>query len=758
MSSMTSFASFLVRRSVYKDACCGASSEGRDIGRKDPYTEEIGQLSEPKMFKFCVVFLLCGLLTPSQGLAGSASVSARVDKDVLEGAITGSLGNGNLLEGLLGGLLGGGGLVGGLLGGDGLVGGLLGEDGLVGGLLGGDGLVGGLLGDKGPVGGLLGGDGLVGGLLGDKGPVGGLLGGDGLVGGLLGGKGAVGGLLGGDGLLGGALGGDGLVGGALGGNGLVGGLLGDKGPVGGLLGGKGAVGGLLGGDGLLGGALGGDGLVGGALGGDGLVGGALGGNGGLAGGLLGEDSLAGGLLGGKGPVGGLLGDDPLAGVLGGDGAVGGLVGSNGIAGGLLGGSGLLGGRGQRGQGTSPEGGLLGKNGLLGTIQGLTGLKIVNITLPKITLGFLPGVGLQLNIYTQLLVDGNGAAGGLLQLQVEANITARVRLVQDKSGALKLVVENCKTLLGDVNIRVGPKVPLVEKTLKSVLGGVLPGLLCPVVDTVLGVVNSLLGSVTSVLPLGALGDLQYTLSSLPIIGDKSIQLDLNLLLRDAAGNVVEPVRGLSSPVTLLPTTGRGVQVGLSQDVLGAVLGLAQKQGAFNLDITSSAVPSSIPLSTSALISAFPQLSTVVPGSLPLALRVRPADVPQVSLRDGKATATLQDTIDVVTRRPGFPVQTLFSLDSDIGLNITPSVASGKLRTSLAIDRVKLRLASSQIGPINASRLEGWVTDVLTAAYVPAINSAVSAGIPLPNILNTNFENSQVDIADNTFVINQKPRVL
>ncbi|XP_032054466.1 BPI fold-containing family B member 3 [Aythya fuligula] len=665
---MTSFASFLVRRSLYKDACCGASSEGRDIGWKDPYTEEIDQLSEPKMFKFCVVFLLCGLLTPSQGLVGSASVSARVDKDVLESAITGSLANGNLLEGLLGGLLGGGGLVGGLLGGDGLVGGLLGGDGLVGGLLGEDGLVGGVLGGDGLVGGLLGGDGLVGGLLGDKGPVGGLLGGDGLVGGLLGDKGPVGGLLGGDGL--------------------VGGLLGDKGPVGGLLGG---------------------------------------------------DGLVGGLLGGKGSVGGLLGGD-------------------GLVGGLLGGSGLLGGRGQRGQGTSPEGGLLGKNGLLGTIQGLTGLKIVNITLPKITLSFLPGVGLQLNIYTQLLVDGNGAVGGLLQLQVEANITARVRLVQDKSGALKLVIENCKTLLGDVNIRVGPKVPLVEKTLKSVLGGVLPRLLCPVVDTVLGVVNSLLGSVTSVLPLGPLGDLRYTLSSLPIIGDKSIQLDLNLLLRDAAGNVVEPVRGLSSPVTLLPTTGRGVQVGLSQDVLGAVLGLAQKQGAFNLDITSSAVPSSISLSTSALLSAFPQLSTVVPGSLPLALRVRLADVPEVSLRDGKATATLQGTIDVVTRRPGFPVQTLFSLDSDIGLNITPSVTSGKLRTSLAIDRVKLRLASSQIGPINASRLEGWVTDALTAAYVPAINSAVSAGIPLPNILNTNFENSQVDIADNTFVINQKPRVL
>jgi len=35
------------------------------------------------------------------------------------------------------------------------------------------------------------------------------------------------------------------------------------------------------------------------------------------------------------------------------------------------------------------------------------LRIVNITLPKITLRFLPGIGLQLNIYTQLLIDGNG---------------------------------------------------------------------------------------------------------------------------------------------------------------------------------------------------------------------------------------------------------------------------------------------------------------------------------------------------------------
>ncbi|NXC44517.1 BPIB3 protein, partial [Penelope pileata] len=418
----------------------------------------------------------------------------------------------------------------------------------------------------------------------------------------------------------------------------------------------------------------------------------------------------------------------LSGLLGPDGLLGGLLGPNGLLGGLLG------------------GGLLGKDGLLGTVQGLTGLRIVNITLPKISLRFMPGIGLQLNIYTQVLIDGNGTVGGLLQLQAEANITARVRLAQDKSGALRLVVEDCKTLLGDINIRVGPKVPLVGKTLKGVLGSVLPRLLCPVVDTVLGVVNSLLGCVTSVLPLGALGNLQYTLSSLPIVGDKSIQLDLNLLLRDAEGNVVQPAGGPSVPLSLPPAVGRGAQLGLSQGVLGAVLGLAQRQGAFDMDISSSMVPNSISLTTSALLSALPQLSAVVPGSLPLVLRLRLSDAPVVALRDGTATATLRAAIDVIARRPGFPLQTLFSLDSDIVLDVTPSVSGGRLHTSLAVDRVNLRLASSQLGPINISLLEGWVKDVLAAAYVPAINKAVSAGIPLPNIFNTSFENGQVDIAD------------
>ncbi|NWX95140.1 BPIB4 protein, partial [Nothoprocta ornata] len=353
--------------------------------------------------------------------------------------------------------------------------------------------------------------------------------------------------------------------------------------------------------------------------------------------MLENDGLVGGLLGGDGLVGGLLG---------GDGLVGGLLGGNGLGGGLLGGSG---------------GGLLGKQGLLGAVQGLTGLKIVNITLPRITLRFLPGIGLELKLYTQLTIDGGSAAGGLLRAQVEANIVARARLAQDASGALKLVIEDCRTLLGDITIRLGPKLPVLDQALKSVLGGVLPKLLCPVVDTVLGVVNSLLGTVTSVLPLGALGNLQYTLGSLPIIGDKSIQLDLNVIGQVGQIGQLEQVGQVGSIV--LPPVASGVsQLGLPPSVLSAVLGLLRGTGTLDTDISAGSVQvaASIPLSTSVLLSLMPELAAAVPPALPLVLQVRSAGVPVVSLRNGRATARLAASVTVLAARPGAPPQPLCTL--------------------------------------------------------------------------------------------------
>ncbi|XP_059718566.1 BPI fold-containing family B member 3-like isoform X1 [Haemorhous mexicanus] len=554
------------------------------------------------------------------------------------------------------------------------------------------------------LGGLLGKKGLVGGLLGEDGPVGSLLGQKGLVGGLLGEDGPVGSLLGQKGLVGGLLGEDGPVGSLLGQRGLVGGLLGEDGPVGSLLGQKGLVGGLLGGNGL--------------LGGDGLLGGLLG-EGGVVGGLLDQDGILGGLLGKGGVVDGLLGKDGLVDTLL-DTVLELLIGKNG----LLGKNGLV-------------GSLLGKNG-----EELIGLRIVNNTLPKISLRSLPGFGHQVDFNTQLLVESS-VPGQLLCEQVEVDATM---LVQDTWTAHQNAL-NCKTV--DINIYVRPRVPVLEEPLKRLLSNTLKDLGCNIINAKLKVLSSLLGSRNQVLPLGALGDLP----SFSILSGDAIQMDLNLLSENARDGVMTPKQGLTASLQL--ATGRPPRLSLSQDTLSALLEQVQSQGALNLSITSltgsssplqGQVPQSSSLTVSALFPFIPQLSRALPGSLPLELRVRVRNEPVVTVRDGRATVTLKATIDVVSPALQTPQGLLFSVNVDIVLNITPSVSAGKLQTSLALDSINLTQFPGSLDAASASSLAEWLKKVLTAVYVPSVQDAIRVSVPLPNVLNTNLRNAEVDITD------------
>uniref|UniRef100_A0A8B9MT34 Lipid-binding serum glycoprotein C-terminal domain-containing protein n=1 Tax=Accipiter nisus TaxID=211598 RepID=A0A8B9MT34_9AVES len=519
-----------------------------------------------------------------------------------------------------------------------------------------------------------------------------------------------------------------LQGGLLGGK-LLGGLLEKGSPLGSLLGEDGAVGSLLGREGAVGSLLGGDGVLGGLLGREGAVGSLLGGDG-VLGGLLGRDGVLGGLLGRDGVLGGLLGKDGLVdGLLGKDGLVDGLL--DVVLDILIG-----------------KGGLLGKDGLVGNLLGgnngdLTGPKIVNNTLPKISLRSLPGFGHEVGFNTQLLLESTSAPGRALCVQVEADV---VMLVQDKWAALQSN-EDCKTL--DINIRVRPKVPLLDQPLKSLLSDVLREVGCNIVNSRLNVASTLLGSRTPAFPLGALGNLP----PFSIISSDAIQLDLNLLAGDAEGGMVTSTQGPPLAATVLLATGHPPLLRLPQRTLSALLEPMQGQGAFSLSITDSMVPDSISLSTSALLPLIPQLAKVLPGSLPLELRVRVANKPVVAVRDRRATATLKASVDVLSPLLQSSQKLLFSLDTDIVLNITPSVSDGKLQTSLALDSINLTRAPLRLDPLSVSPLAGWLKQVLAAAYVPAINDALRVSVPLPNILNTSLRNARVDITDADDSLNQ-----
>ncbi|XP_063819660.1 BPI fold-containing family B member 4 [Pseudophryne corroboree] len=520
-----------------------------------------------------------------------------------------------------------------------------------------------------------------------------------------------------------------------GGGDLVGGL------VGGLLGGGG-------GGGLLGGVLGG-GNGGGLLGG--VLGGGEGGGGGLLGGLLGGGG-GGGLLGGGGGgglLGGILGGSGGGGLLGGGGNApdnagphinGGILGNGGLLGGLLGGGGLL--------------GILGNGGILSTVQGITGLRIIDLTLPRISLHLLPGIGVHLNLYTKVGINGNSLLG-FLDILVEVNITARARLTQESSGVPRLVIEDCQALLGGINIRLlrGLLSGILDGLVSNLLRNILPGVLCPVVNVVLDLTNGLLLTVNSMVPLGLIGSIQYTVSSLPIVTGQFIELDLNTVVSQLGGGLIDYPLGNTEQISLPPMKDVSEsQLGLSANFLGCVLTALQREGLMDLELANGDVPGIPPLTTTVMGAVIPKVAAMYKEERPLILKVSVPNAPVVKLQNKRATVTLLVKTEIVVSNADSSQTSLCVLGVDVHLGAMFSVFGDKLKISMSVDSTKVSIISSTVGRFEVSTLEGLVGNIINLAFLPAVNTVVGNGIPLPKLMDIDFNNADIDILDNLVVLN------
>ncbi|KAM7327067.1 hypothetical protein ACRRTK_013434 [Alexandromys fortis] len=411
--------------------------------------------------------------------------------------------------------------------------------------------------------------------------------------------------------------------------------------------------------------------------------------------------------------------------------------------GLLGAGGLLGG-----------GGLLSYGGIFSLVEELSGLKIEEITLPKVSLKLLPGFGVQLSLHTKVSLHGSGPLVGLLQLAAEVNVSSKVALGMNPRGTPILVLKRCNTLLGHTSVMSGllptPIFGLVEQTLCKVL----PGLLCPVVDSVLSVVNELLGATLSLVPLGPLGSVEFTLATLPLISNQYIELDVNPIVKSITGDVIDfPKPRL--PVKVPPKEDHTSQVTVPLYLFSTVFGLLQTNGALDLDITTEMVPRNIPLTTTDLAALAPEALGKLPPGQPLLLSLRVTKAPMVALQSKKATVSIPVTIRVLSSVPqGSPVA-LFQMNGVMTLNAQLAPSTTKLHISLSLERLSVQLASSFSQPFDASHLEEWLSDVVRAAYMQRLNEHLEVGIPLPKILNVNFANSAVDIIENAVVLTVAP---
>lgn len=406
-------------------------------------------------------------------------------------------------------------------------------------------------------------------------------------------------------------------------------------------------------------------------------------------------------------------------------------------------------------------GVLGDGGLLSTAQGLTGLRIVELTLPTVSLRLLPGIGFHLNLYTRVALNGRSLLG-LLDIAVEVNITSRVRLTMDGTGYPRLVVEKCNTLLGGMKVRLlRGLLPVVDNLLAGVLNRLLPNLLCPVLDVALGLVNDQLGLVNSLVPLGLLGSIQYTVSSLPLVTGQFLEVDLNTVVGRVAGGLVDyplgrpesvptPPRVPMPPLPPMPDSSSS-QLGLSVSFLSSVLAAVQKEGALDLDISNAMYPELPPLTTPTLGALVPAVLKAYPEPCDLLLKIAVPKAPVVTLKKDKAAIQLQATAEVVAIHSADVQKFLCLLNIDASLLAQFAVEANKLKMTAGLEKTELSLVSSSIGDFDISLLEMLIDKVFDAAFLPALNAVLGHGVPLPRLLNIDFTNADIYVIEDLLVL-------
>ncbi|XP_010079765.1 PREDICTED: BPI fold-containing family B member 4-like, partial [Pterocles gutturalis] len=320
--------------------------------------------------------------------------------------------------------------------------------------------------------------------------------------------------------------------------------------------------------------------------------------------------------------------------------------------------------------------------------------------------------------------------GLLDIAVEVNVTSRIRLTMDSMGCPRLVAERCDTLLGGIKVRLlRGLLPIVDNLLANVLNRLLPNLLCPVVDVALGLVNEKLGLVNSLVPLGLLGSIQYTVSSLPLVTGQFLEVDLNVSPAPKGwdgwgyplgkpGSVPTPPRVPMPPLPPMVDTSSS-QLGLSVNFLHAVLAVLQQDGA--LDLPGAPTADDIdPRSPGPSGESWLLEFKAYPEPQELLLKIAVPEVPVVTLERNKGVIQLTATAELMVIFPGDIQEFLCLLNIDASLLAQFSVRDNKLKIGVSLEEADLSLVSSSIGGFDVLPLETLVGRIFDVAFLPAMN--------------------------------------
>ncbi|KFQ27306.1 BPI fold-containing family B member 4, partial [Mesitornis unicolor] len=347
--------------------------------------------------------------------------------------------------------------------------------------------------------------------------------------------------------------------------------------------------------------------------------------------------------------------------------------------------------------------IMGEGGLLNSPTSITGLHLAKMRRPKLLVGLLSGIGMQLSITARLELSGTclvDLISELISISVDVNVTASIKCTNFESGTVQVVIEDCLCLLGTVKIKLlsGLLSLSVNDLVLSKLTTTMPSMLCPILDIILSVVNiRLLDTVNAVIPVGTAGTIHYQLASLPFASSLFLRLDLDGVVKQVGGTVIPHD---SSPSDMPPLLNNLLVLVLRPSFLSAILSLILQIQPLTLTCTPEAFSGASSLEE-AITALIPAECSACGGPGPLSIKLTLAGNPLILLEDNKATIKVSVLIRVFVKRAGGPSLTLLLLKADVSLDTVLSLAGGRLMLGVSLGRISLSLESSEVGVSNVS---------------------------------------------------------
>ncbi|XP_035200009.1 BPI fold-containing family B member 4-like [Oxyura jamaicensis] len=379
--------------------------------------------------------------------------------------------------------------------------------------------------------------------------------------------------------------------------------------------------------------------------------------------------------------------------------------------------------------------IMGEGGLLNSPTSITGLHLVQVRLPKLSVVLLPGIGVQLAISARLDLSGNclvGLLSELIDISVDVTVTANIKCTNFELGAVQVVIDDCFCILGAVKIKLlsGLLSLSVNDIVLNQLTATLPGLLCPVIDIIVNLVNiQFLGTLNAVIPVGTVGTIHYQLASLPFTSGLSLGLDLDGAVQQVGGSIIPHD---SSASALPPLHDRLLVLGLRQSFLNAILSLLIQVKPQTFICSPEAFSGAKQLQE-AILTLFPSGCSSCSVTAPLSIRIELFGKPLILLENNKATVELSAMILVFVKRLDGSILNLLLLKADLSLNVHMSISGSSLVLALSLGSTSLSLESSDVGISDISSLKPHCSQLLVEMLLPLINGCLGTGIPLPNVL-------------------------